>query len=155
MTCLHGISSSVLDYVIYDIPLYKKLINFDILNEHELDSNHRPLIVTLNFFTHRDPIEDNSRGQKNLIFDRIKINLFLNELKINFHHLSSINHIEYLCHNFTTTLSYFINKFSIEVSSNKRNRKTNPSYDKVCKSVMKEIKESFDDSLKTEKIKYI
>ena len=51
------------------------------------------------------------------------------------------------------TLSYFINTFSIEVSSNKRNRKTNPWYDKDCKSAMKEIKESFDDSLKTDKIK--
>jgi len=83
----------------------------------------------------------------------LKLIFFLNELKINFLHLSSINNIEDLYHNFTTTLSYFINKFSIEVSSNKRNRKTNPWYDKDCKSVMKEIKESFDDSLKTNKIK--
>ena len=76
MTCIHGLGSNVVDYVIFDISLYNKIINFDILNDHELDSNHRPLIVTLNFLMHRDPIEDNSRSQKNLIFDRIKINLF-------------------------------------------------------------------------------
>ena len=61
---------------LFSISLYNKIINFDILNDHDLDSNHRPLIVTLNFLMHRDPIEDNSRSQKNLIFDRIKINLF-------------------------------------------------------------------------------
>ena len=87
MTCIHGLGSSVEDSVIFDIPLYNEIINFDILNDHKPDSYHRPLIVTLNFFTHRDPIEDNSCSQKNLIFDRIKINLFLDELKINFHHL--------------------------------------------------------------------
>ena len=75
----------------------------------------------------RDPIEDNPHSQKNLIFDRNKNDLFLNELKNNFLPLSSINKIEDLYHNFTTTLSYSINKFSIEVSSNKRNNKTNPS----------------------------
>ena len=51
------------------------------------------------------------------------------------------------------TLSYFINKFSIEVSSNKRNIKTNPWYDKECKRVKKEIKDSLNESLKTDNIK--
>ena len=59
MTCIHGLGSSMVDYVISDIPLYNEEINFDILNDHEPDSDHRPLIVTLNFVTHRDPIEDN------------------------------------------------------------------------------------------------
>ena len=61
--------------------------------------------------------------------------------------------MEDLYHNFTTTLSYSINKFSIEVSSNKRNSKSNPWYDKDCKSARKEIKEALDESLKIEKIK--
>ena len=55
--------------------------NVVVLNDHELDSNHRPLIVTLNFLMHRDPIEDNSHSQKNLFFDRIKINLFSKWIK--------------------------------------------------------------------------
>ena len=83
---------------------------------------------------HRYPIENNPYSQKNLIFDRNKNDLFLNELKINLLPLSIIDNIEDLYHNFTTTLSYSINKFSIEVSSNKRNNKTNPWYDKDCKS---------------------
>ena len=67
--------------------------------------------------------------------------------------LSSIDNFEDLYHNFMKTLSYSINKFSIEVSSNKRNIKTNPLYDKDCKKARKEIKESLDESLKNDKIK--
>src|ERR1700733_6130088 len=102
---------------------------------------------------HRVPIENNTYNQKNLIFDRNKNDLFVNELKTNLLPLSSIDNIEYLYHNFTTTLSYSINKFSIEVSNNKRNSKTNPCYDKYCKNVRREIKEVVDESLKIGKIK--
>ena len=56
----------VADYVISYIPLYNEIINFDILNDHELDSYHRPLIVTLNFAMHRDPIEDDPHSEKKL-----------------------------------------------------------------------------------------
>ena len=111
------------------------------------------LIVTFNFVMYRDPIEDNFYSQKNLIFDRNKNDLFINELKINFLPLPNIYNIEDLYHSFTTTLSYSINKFSIEVSSNKRNSKTNPWYDKDCKSVRREMKEALDESLKIDKIK--
>ena len=102
---------------------------------------------------HRDTIEDNPHSQKNLIFDRNKNDLFLNELKINLIPLSGIHNIEDLYRDFTTILSYSINKFSIEVSGNKRNSKTNPWYDKDCKSVRREIKEALDESLKIDKIK--
>ena len=64
MTCIPGLGSSMVDYVIFDIPLYNEIINFDIL--HELDLDHRPLIITLNFVMHRDPIEDNPYSQKKL-----------------------------------------------------------------------------------------
>ena len=66
MTCIHGLGSSMVDYVISDIPLYNEIINFDILNDHEPDSDHRPLVVTLNFVMHRDPIEDNHHSKKKL-----------------------------------------------------------------------------------------
>ena len=98
----------MVDYVISGIPLYNEIMNFDILNDHEPDSDNRPLIVTLNFVMHRDTIEDNHHSQKNLIVDRNRNDIFLNELKINLLPLSSINNIEYLYHNFTTTLSYIL-----------------------------------------------
>ena len=66
MTCIHGLGSSVVDSVIFDIPLYNEIINFDILNDHKSESDHRPLIVTLNFVMHRDPIEDNPCSKKKL-----------------------------------------------------------------------------------------
>ena len=153
MTCIHGLGSSMVDYVIFDLPLYNEITNFDILNDHKPDYDHRPLLITLNFVMHRDPIEDNPYSQKKLIFDRNKKDLFLNELKTNLLPLPNIDNIEDLYHNFTTTLSYSINKFLIEVSSNKINSKTNPWYDKDCKSARRAIKEVVDESLKMGKIK--
>ena len=50
-------TSSAVDYVIYDIPLHNEIINFDMLNNPWTHSDHRPLIVTLNFSMHSDPIE--------------------------------------------------------------------------------------------------
>ena len=153
MTCIHGLGSSVVDYVISDISLYNDIINLDIINDHEPDSDHKPLMVTLNCDIHSDPIEDNHYNQKNLIFDRNKKDLFINELKINLLPLSSTNNIEDLYYKFTKTLSYSINKFSIEVSSNKKNKKTNPWYDTDCKNARREIREALDDSLKINKLK--
>ena len=66
MTCIHGLGSSVVDYVISDISLYNDIINLDVLNDHEPDSDHKPLMVTLNYAIHRDPIEDNPYNQKEL-----------------------------------------------------------------------------------------
>ena len=60
---------------------------------------------------HREHIEDNTYSHKNLILDRNKNDLFLNELKINLLPLSSIDNIEDLYHNFTIIISYYINKF--------------------------------------------
>ena len=57
MTFIHGLSSIVVDYFIYDIPLYNQIIKFDILNDHEPNLDHRPLTVALNFFIHSSPID--------------------------------------------------------------------------------------------------
>ena len=76
MTCILGLGSSIVDYVISVIPLYNEIINFDILNDHEIDSDHIHLIVTLNFAMHRDPIEDGPHSQKNLNFATNKNDLF-------------------------------------------------------------------------------
>jgi hypothetical protein len=57
MTCIHGLGSSVVDYVIFDIPISNQIINFDLLNYHEHDSDHRHLTLTLNFFMEMSAIE--------------------------------------------------------------------------------------------------
>jgi hypothetical protein len=43
MTCINGIGSNVVDYVIYDVPISNQIINFDLLNDHDPGSDHRPL----------------------------------------------------------------------------------------------------------------
>jgi hypothetical protein len=49
MTCIHGLGSNVIDYVISNIPIYNQIVNFDILNDHDPNLDHRPLTLTLNF----------------------------------------------------------------------------------------------------------
>ena len=83
MTYIHGIGSSVVDYVIFDIPTYNKLIDLNIFNDHEPNSDHRPLIITLNIAMHSDPNEENYHCQKHLIFNINKVNIFFHDLKMN------------------------------------------------------------------------
>lgn len=64
MNCIHGLGSSGIDYVLSNILIYNKIIDFEILNDHEQDSNHRALTLTLNFVKHNSPIEENSYNQK-------------------------------------------------------------------------------------------
>ena len=113
MTCIHGLGNSVVDYVIYDISIYNKLIDFNVFKEYDPDFDHRPLIITLNIAMPRDPKEKNYHFEKHLIFDKNKADIFLHDLKNELFHLSSMVNIENIYHNFSTTLSSFINKFSI------------------------------------------
>ena len=107
----------MLDYAISDIPIYNKLIDFNIFNDHDPNSDHGPLIITLNISMYTDLQEENYHCQKHLIFDKNKADIFLHNLKNGLVHLSSIENIEILYHNFATTLSSSINKISIEVST--------------------------------------
>jgi len=66
MTCIHGLSNNVMDYVISNILLYNHIVNFDLLNNHEPKFDHRPLTIILNFGMHKIPIEENSDNQKHL-----------------------------------------------------------------------------------------
>ena len=63
---------------------------------------------------HSDHKEEN--GQKYLIFDKNKADIFLYDLKNELFILSNMENIENLYHNFSTTLSLSINKFSIDVT---------------------------------------
>jgi hypothetical protein len=66
MTCIHGLGSSVVDYLIYDIPVSNQIATFELLNDHEPDSDHKPLTLTLKFSMHGSIIEENFDNQRNL-----------------------------------------------------------------------------------------
>ena len=137
MTCIHGLGSSVVDYVIFDIPIYNKLIDFNIFNDHEIDSDHKPLFITLNISMHSDPKEENYHCQRHPIFNKNKADTFLHDLKYELVPLSSIENIENIYRNFSTTLLSSINKFSIEVSTKTSDSRTNPWYDQECRDARK------------------
>jgi hypothetical protein len=46
---IQGLGSSVVDYVISHIPISIQITTFDLLNDHEPDSDHKPLTLTLKF----------------------------------------------------------------------------------------------------------
>ena len=102
-----------MDYMIYDIPIYNQIVYFDLLNDHELDYDHRPLIQPLNFLIHKIPIEENYYHKKHILFDKSKVDIFLKDLNSELNILSYTDNIKNLYHNFTTSLSTSINKFSI------------------------------------------
>ena len=87
-----------------------------------------------------------------MIFNKNKVDIFLHGPKNALVPLSSMNNIENLYHNFATTLSSSINKFSIEVSTKMSNSKTNPWYNQECKDARKEIKQATTYSIKMDKI---
>jgi hypothetical protein len=94
MTCVHELGSSVVDYVISDIHVYNQIVNFDLLNDHEPDSNHRPLTLTLKFTMTKPPLEDNFGNQMHLRFDKNKVDLFLKDLNIELNLISYKKNIE-------------------------------------------------------------
>jgi hypothetical protein len=152
MTYIHGLGSSFVDYVISHIPVSNQITTFELLNDHESDSNHKPLTLTLKFSMHRRTIEDNYNNQRNLSFDKSKVDIFLKDLNSKLKLLTYKDNIEELYHNFTTTLSTSIHKFSFEVSHKKNNRTTNPWYDKECKIARKSISDASNEPLKLDKI---
>jgi hypothetical protein len=115
-------------------------------------ATNQPLTLTLNFAMHRSAIEENYNNQRQLLFDKSKVDVYLKDLKSELHLLNYKDNIEDLYHNFTTTLSTSINKFSFEVSCKNNNRMTNPWYDKECKISKKSIRDYSNDSLKIDNI---
>jgi hypothetical protein len=152
MTCIRGLGSSVVNYVIYGILVSNQITIFDLLNDHEPNSDHKPLTLTLKIFMHRTAIEENFDNQRNILFDKSKVDIFLKDLNSKLNLLTYKDNIEELYHNFTTTLSTSINKFSFKVSHKKTNRTTNPCYDNECKISRKSITDASNESLKLDKI---
>jgi hypothetical protein len=96
MTCIHGLGSCVVDYVISYIPIYNQIVKFELLDDHEPDSDHRPLtqIPTLNFLMHKISVEEYSNNQRHLLFDKQKVDLLLKDLKNDLKCISYQNNIE-------------------------------------------------------------
>jgi hypothetical protein len=130
----------------------QQIVTFDMLNDHEPNSDHIHLTLTLNFAMRRSAFEKNYDNQRKLCFDKNKVDLFLKDLNSELPLLTYKNNIEDLYHNFTTTLSTSINKFSFEVSCKKNNRTTNLWYDKEFKISRKTIRDASNESLKLDKI---
>jgi hypothetical protein len=94
LTCIHGLGSNVVDYVISNILIYNQIIKFDLLDDHEPYSDHRPLTLTLNFAMHKRSIEEHSDNQRHLLFDKQNVNLFLKDLSNALNLISYQNNIE-------------------------------------------------------------
>jgi len=60
ITCIIGLGSSVMDYVISNIPIHNQIVKFKLLNAHEPNFDDRHLTSTLNFAMHKIPIGENS-----------------------------------------------------------------------------------------------
>jgi hypothetical protein len=83
-----------------------------------------------------------------LLFEKSGDNILFKYLNL----LTYKDNIEDVYHYFTTTLSNYINKFSIEVSCKKNNRTNNTWYDNDCKNARKSIKDVSNEPLKIDKI---
>ena len=63
---------------------------------------------------HRSAIEENSDNQRNLCFEKCKVDILLKDLNCKLNLLTYKDKIEELYHNFTTTLSTSITNFSFD-----------------------------------------
>jgi hypothetical protein len=94
MTCIHGLGSSVVDYVISYIPVSNQITTFDLLNDHDPDFDHKPLTLTLKLSMHKSTIEENFDNQMNFFFDKSKVDIFLKDLNSKLNLLSYKDNIE-------------------------------------------------------------
>jgi len=91
------------------------------MKNHSFMSNEKEKKRSLKIFyrTICSTIEENFDNQRNLCFDKSKVNIFLKDLNSKSNLLTYKDNIEELYNNFTTTLSTSFNKFSFEVSCKK------------------------------------
>jgi hypothetical protein len=97
-------------------------------------------------------MEEHSDRQRNFLFDKQKIDLFLKYLSNVLKLISYQNDIEADYRNFTSTLSTSINNFSIEVLHKRKNSPTSTWYNHECKISINTIRDASNASLKSNKI---
>jgi len=82
MTCIRGHGNSVVDYAISDTHVLNCIVNFDLINYHKPDYDHNPLTLTLNLDMHMSHMQKNCERQRNICFDRSKMDILLIYLKM-------------------------------------------------------------------------
>jgi len=87
---------------------------------------------------HTTHMQETSESKRHIQFYISNENLFLGDLERDLCSMAYNNHIDTIYYHFTTTISIIINKFSNETSYNKKNRATNPWYEKHCKIARKD-----------------
>jgi len=90
--------------------------------------------------------------QKYLYFDKSKVDIFLKDLNSELNLLIYKDNIKDIYHNFTTTLSTSIKKFSFKVFCKKNNRTIIPWYDNERKLTRKSTRDAYNESLKYDQI---
>ena len=80
MNYIHGLGSNVMDYAISDTWVLNCIVNFDLLDDPEHDSDHKPLFFTLNIDMHTNHMQNKGESQTNTHFDKSKMDLFLKYL---------------------------------------------------------------------------
>ena len=83
------------------------------------------------------------------------MDLFFKDLKRELGFLMYNDNKDQIYHNFTTTLSNTINKFSTEVLYKKNNRTSNPWYDNDCKIASKTIRDAPNETVNHDEKKYV
>lgn len=78
MYYIHVLGTSVVDYVISNIPIYNQILNFDFMN----------------LLMHKTSIEENNDNQRHLLFDKNKVDIFLKHLNSESNFLSYKNNFE-------------------------------------------------------------
>jgi hypothetical protein len=154
MTCIHRLETGVIDYVISHIPVYKQIVTFNILNDHEPNSDHRLLTI----FLKKNHVQKSHWRElcwsKALDYwKKKKYSRFLKNLNNELNILSNKNNTDDLYNHFKTTLFTSINRFSTEVLHKKENGMTKPWYDKRCNISRKTSRDAYSESLKYNNVK--
>lgn len=148
MTYFHGLGRSVMDRVISNTLVLNCITNFEILNGFELDSDHKPLSLSLNLVMHTTHMQETSERKRNIWFDKSKANLFLRDLESDLGSLAYNSNIDQMYYHLATTLSTSIRNFSNEKSYKQNNKTSNPWYDKDCKISKKAMRDDPNEIIK-------
>lgn len=152
MTCFHGLGSSVMDQSIFDTHFLDRIKNFELLNRHEPDSNHKPLSLSPNLVMHTTHMQETNKSKRHIHFNRSNVDFLLRDLERDLDSLTYNNNIDKIYYHFITTLSTTSSKFSNETSYKQNNITSNTWYAKDCKITRKSIGDAPNEIIKLQNI---